>query len=246
MHGGRGNGGQAGGGLSRRATLYLYGVLLAAAAAAVPALAVLETSGRELATFILLGGAAALAQLLLVETGKNHGFPIGIAFLVAGALLLPPGLLVLLVLVQHAPDIVLRRYPWYIQSFNTANFTLNGLAAWATAQAFSELGTPGGDVRWAAAGLAACVVFVGLNHVLLAGMLLLARGHGLRASGLFSRESISIDLVMAVIGIALAALSTSNVALIVVVVAPLLLADRLLRLMAATNGGGTPSRQPAS
>jgi hypothetical protein len=238
MHGRRNGGGQAGGGLSRRATLYLYGVLLAAAAATVPALAVLETSGRELATFSLLGGAAALAQLLLVETGKNHGFPIAIAFLVAGALLLPPGLLVLLVLVQHAPDIVLRRYPWYIQSFNTANFTLNGLAAWATAQAFSELGTPaGGDLRWAAAGLGACVVFVVLNHVLLAGMLLFARGHGLRASGLFSLDSLSIDLVMAVIGIALAALSTSNWALIVVAVAPLLLADRLFRLMAAAGAG---------
>jgi hypothetical protein len=238
MHATRSSG-HGGGGLSRRTTLYLYGVLLAAAAAAAPALAVLDAGGRDLVTFVLLGGGAALAQLLVVETGKNHGFPTAMAFLVAGALLLPPGLLVLLVLVQHAPDIVLRRYPWYIQSFNTANYTLNGLAAWAIAEGLAELSTPAGDLRWAAAALAACVVFVGLNHVLLAGMLLLARGHALRASGLFSLESLSIDLVMAVIGIALAALSTSNGALmlIVVAVAPLLLADRLFRLMAAAGAG---------
>lgn len=226
---------RAEGGLSRRATIYLYGVVVAAAVAAAPAVATLEADGRDLATFVLLAGAAAVGQLLMVETGKNHGFPTAIAFLVAGALLLPPGLVVLLVLAQHAPDLVLRRYPWYIQIFNSANYMLNGLAGWATARAFSEFGTPSGDLRWAAAGLAACVVFVGLNHLLLAGMLLLGRGHGVRASGLFSPDSMSIDLTMAVVGIALAALSTSNGVLIVILVAPLLLADRLFRLMAATE-----------
>jgi hypothetical protein len=234
---------RAGGGLQRRAALYLYGVVFAAALAAVPALLSLEADGRELASFSLLAGAAILGQLLVVETGKNHGFPTAIAFLLAGALLLPPGLVVLLAFAQHAPDLALRRFPWYIQAFNTANYTLNGLAAWAAAHAFSELGTPSGELRWAAAGLAGCVVFVALNHGLLAGMLRLGRGHGVRASGLFSPESMSMDLVMALVGVALAALSTSNGALIVIAIAPLLLADRLFRLMAAEAARG---RQPAS
>lgn len=232
--------------LPRAATLYLAAVAAAAAAAALPALGSLEAGTRDLVTFVLLGGAAAIAQLLVVETGKNHGFPTAIAFLLAGTLLLPPGFVALLVLAQHAPDIVLRRYPWYIQTFNCGNYTLNGLAAWVTAAAVADLGAPSGELRWAAAGLAGCAVFVVLNHLLLGAMLMLARGHRLRASGLFSIESISIDLVLAVVGVVLAALSTSNAALVVVAVAPLLLADRLFRLMAAAGAVRAHSGQAAS
>jgi hypothetical protein len=221
--------------LSRLARRYLVGVAVAAAAAAAPALVTLEGDARDFATFVLLAAAAVGGQLLLVETGKNHGFATAISFLVAGALLLPPGLVVLLVLVQHAPDVVLRRYPWYIQTFNAGNYTLNALAASVIVGAFVQVGSPSGDLRWAAVALTAAVAFVTLNHVLLATMLRLARGHGLRATGLFSAESMSIDLVMAIIGIGIAALSTSNAALIAVAVAPLLIADRLFRLMASTS-----------
>lgn len=223
------------GDLSRGALRYLSGVMVAATAAATPALLALEADARDFATFVLLAGAAIAGQLLVVETGKNHGFPTAIAFLVAGVLLLPPGLVVLLVLAQHAPDAVLRRYPWYIQGFNVGNYTLNALAASAAVAALSAVGTPAGNLEWAAAALTASIAFVTLNHLLLAVMLRLGRGHGVRESGLFSAESLSIDLVMAIVGIGLAALSTSNAALIVVAVAPLLIADRLFRLMASTS-----------
>jgi hypothetical protein len=236
---------QARAGLPREAMPYLYGVVAAAGAATLAALGTLEVGTREVVTFLLLGAAAAIAQLLVVETGKNHGFPTAIAFLLAGTLLLPPAFIPLLVLAQHAPDVVLRRFPWYIQTFNCANYTLNGLAAWATARVFLELGPTGGEVEWGAA-LAGCAVFVAINHLLLGVMLMLARGHRLRDSGLFSVESVSIDLVMAIIGVALVALSTSNAALIVVALVPLLLADRLLRLMAAAGAARVHRGQPAS
>lgn len=75
-------------------------------------------------------------------------------------------------------------------------------------------------------------MFVVLNHLLLAGVLRLARGHSLRASGLFSRESLSIDLVLALVGVGAAGLAGWHLTLVPVALAPLLLAHRLVPLLA--------------
>ena len=105
--------------------------------------------------------------------------------------------------VQHIPEWLKVRYPWYIQGFNIANYTLNGLAAWGAVH-LVESWNLNPDVTFALAGLAASVVFVALNHVLLATMLHFARGHTLRETGLFSAESLSTDFVLAALGVAFA------------------------------------------
>ena len=217
------------------ARLFLGLVSLLAVAAALPALLAGGVNARDLATFCFLAAAAATAQLLLLETGKNHGFPIAVAFLVAGVLLLPVGLLALLGIAQHAPDVFRGRTPWYIHAFNTANYTLDALAAWASAHAIADLSSVEGSARWALASLVACVVFVSLNHARLATMLRLARGHSLRASQLFSIESLSIDFALAGTGVAVAALANVNLILVLLALAPLPLAHRLFRLMARSS-----------
>ena len=227
--------------LAGRAKGLLAAVALAAVAAALPALLALSVDAGDLLTFGLLAAAAAATQVLVVETGKNHGFELAIAFLVAGALLLPPGLVALLALAQHAPDLVRGKYPRYIRTFNTSNFTLNGLAASTAAHAVADPASASG-LRCAAAGLAACVVLVTLNHLLLAAMLRLARGHGVRECGLFSPESLTIDLALAGVGVAIAALSGENAVLVAAAVAPLLLAHRLFRLMAAAGASPAAGR----
>ena len=221
--------------LAGGATAYLAGVMLVAGAAAAAALLTFDVDQRDVAMFLVLGAAAAAAQLFVVETGNNYGFPLAVTFVVAGVLLLPVGLVALLGLAMHGPDALRRRSPWYIQSFNTGNYTLNGLAAWLAARTIADLGAPAG-ARWAIAGLVGCTVFVALNHVLLAAMLRLARGHGIRASGLFSSEALSIDLALAALGLGVAALAQENAGVAVAVVAPLLLAHRLFHLMAAASG----------
>ena len=67
-----------------------------------------------------------------------------------------------------------------------------------------------------------------VNHLLIAPMLHLARGHSLRESGLFSFPSLSTDLVLAMLGVAMAAFWGSNPWLIPFAVAPLLLIHRSL------------------
>src|SRR5256885_1210338 len=87
----------------------------------------------------------------------------------------PPGggLVGLVAVVQHVPDWLKRRYPWYIQLFNVSNYTVDALAAWAVAHVVltTSLGDP--SLRLALAGLGASLTFVLVNHVLLAGVLLL-------------------------------------------------------------------------
>ena len=221
--------------LPRKATSYLGAVALAALAAAAAACIGFSSGTERWKTYLVLAAGAAIAQIFVIEIGRNHGFPVAVVFVVAGALLLPVQLVALLGLAQHAPDIVRRRYPWYIQCFNVSNYTLDALAAWAAARFVSDHVVSHGRLGSACAGLVAGAVFVALNHLLLATMLRLARGHSFRGSKLFTPESLSIDLVLAALGVALAAFSDSNPTLVVTAVAPLLLVHRLLRLAAAAE-----------
>ena len=126
---------------------------------------------------------------------KRGFLPMFVVMLCAGALLLPPELVLLMGAVQHVPEWLKHRYAWYIQTFNIANYTLDGLAAWGGAKLVLRQapGWVNAGPRTAVAGLAACVVFVGLNHALMAGMLYLARGHRPGETGLFSAAMLSTD-----------------------------------------------------
>ena len=83
------------------------------------------------------------------------------------------------------------------------------LAAYAAFHGILDFGI-GSDFNYALAGLAAAASIVAVNHLLMAPMLHLARGHSMRESGLFSFPSLSTDLVLAMLGVAMAAFWTAN------------------------------------
>ena len=182
---------------------------------------------------ILLAAGAAVAQLFVVVTPRNQSYQTAPVLVVAAAIVLPPPLLALVVIVQHIPEWLKERYPWYIQTFNIANY---GLSALAAQEAFSYVSTAGGDyvsspdLVFFLAGLAASVSFVAVNHVLLAVVLRLARGHSFRQSGLFTVQSVSTDLVIALIGVVVAAVWIDNPWLVALALAPLVLVQRTLAL----------------
>ena len=208
-------------------------VFLAAAAAATVAVATAAMpSGSEWVEFAVLAPLAAFAPLLSVSIGRNHSFHSGAAFVVAGAIVLSPPLVVALAVLLHLPEWLKERYPWYMQGFNIANYTLSGLAAWAVADAVGD----GTDLRTAIGGIAAATTFVLGNHALLAGMLKLARGHSVRESGLFSQLSFGTDLVLATLGVTVAAFVYWNPWLLPALLAPLLLAHRSLSVIALLRG----------
>jgi PAS domain S-box-containing protein len=200
-------------------------VLAVAAALAIVALTSLEAGSAQWLSFGLLAVVCSLAQLFVVRTGRNQSYHTAIPFLLAAVLTLPPGLIVLVVVAQHIPDWIRARYPWYIQSFNIANYTLDALAAWAVVELTGGARVDGGVVS--TLGLAAAVgVFVATNHVLLAAMLRLARGRSFRDSGLFGVESLVTDLVLAGLGPVIVAAWEVNHVLVAAAAAPLLLVHR--------------------
>ncbi|HEY7420431.1 MAG TPA: GGDEF domain-containing protein [Gaiellaceae bacterium] len=219
-------------GLPATARNFFYSVVCAAvvAAAATSTVSYDQVRWGVFAT-VLVGGA--LAQFFAAHTAANQVFHTGLAFSVAAALLLPPELVVVVCVLQHLPEWLRQRYPWFIQGFNIANVVLSGLAAWAVRAAFARDGvhvTPAATTAGVIAAACAGASFVLVNHALLARMLRLARGHGVPASGLFTVDSLIQDGVVAAVGVGLAFMLLHSWALAVVVVLPLVLIQRALAL----------------
>ena len=216
----------------RKGQIYLLALVVATVAATAPAFAGSSPSGNNILTFAVLAGAAAVAQFFLVGGGSYHGLHTAIAFVIAGALLLPPELVALMALVQHLPHGLKQRYPWYIQTFNIANYTSAALAAWGVAQVVGDAAPGGPELRFALTGAAASLTWILVNHSLLATMLRLARGTSYRESGLFSAKTIAMDMVVAALGVALASFWKSNPWLTPAVIAPLVVSHRSLSILA--------------
>src|ERR687883_860311 len=215
--------------LTPRAIVYCGVVMAFAAAVAAPLLTHVKASGDQWAAFVVFSSCAAVAQLFTVQTPRNHGFQTTNVFLIPAILLLPAPLVALLALVQHVPEWLNSRKAWYVQSFNIANYTLNALAAFAVAHGIERSGLVAStQAREALGGVAAAVVFVVLNHVLLAIMLNLARGYSLLETGLFSFDGLSTELVLAGLGVGVAAFWRLNPWLIPFALAPLVLIHRSL------------------
>jgi hypothetical protein len=178
-------------------------------------------------TFIVLAAIAAVAQLFVVRTPRNQSYHTTIVFLLPAAMLLPPALVAVIGVLHHIPEWLKSRSVWYIQIFNICNWTLSMLAAYASFHVIAQHGS-GSHMAYALAGLAAAASIVAVNHLLMAPMLHLARGHSVRESGLFSFPSLSTDLVLAMLGVAMGAFWTRNPWLIPFSVAPLLLIHRSL------------------
>jgi len=215
--------------MSDRARAY-YALLGAASlAAAVAGIAQLRPSTHGWLAFGVLTGIAGLAQLFIVEKGSNQSYRTAIAFILAAAILLHPGFIVLLAVLHYVPAWLKFRKRWVVQVFNVFNTTLAALAAWA---AFHALSTSNvlmmDDVRFALAGLAACVAFVAVNHALLSGIIGLTSGTRPWATGLFGFESLSTDLGLAALGVGVAAFWSVNPWLILFVIAPLVLIHRAM------------------
>lgn len=221
-------------GLPRRAVVFLALVGAATIAAAALPIANLDGGAADWSTFLVLAVAAAAAQLFVARTPRNAArYYTTIVFLIAAVLLLPAGLVALMGVIQHVPEWLKMRHPWYIQTFNIANYTLNCLAAWYVAHlVLGNTTAMESPERWAVAGAAACLVFVITNHVLLALMMHVAERTPLRKSELFTLESLSTDLILALLGVAFATLWEINTWLIVAAVAPLVLIHRSLNVPA--------------
>jgi len=225
------DGDDAPGALPRSARIYL-GLLAAVWLAAAGKFYYDAPSIRhDWGTFAVLATAATIAHTFPVRTPRNIMYHTSSVFSVAAALLLPPELIVLIPLVQTVPEWLKERYPWPIQGFNISNYTLNALAAWGAADLIRHHGDAvihDGNARFAVAGAAAALAFVAVNHVLVALIIKLGRGHSFRETGLFGSEGISVDVVLTLLGVTLASFWHWNPWMIFAALAPLIVVHRSL------------------
>jgi hypothetical protein len=92
-------------GLPPQARRFFACVLGAALAVAGVALAApVHLTDERWREFALLVVGAAVAHYFVVHTPNNQVFHVGLAFTVAGALVLPPRLIVLMCVLQHLSD----------------------------------------------------------------------------------------------------------------------------------------------
>ncbi|HEU5213117.1 MAG TPA: diguanylate cyclase [Gaiellaceae bacterium] len=214
-------------GLPFGATVYLAVVVAAAVVAALPALQDLSFQTPGWTTFLLLTGCAAVAQLFTVRTKRNYAYHTTGVFLVAGALLLPAGLVALMPLALRAPDWARRRVSSAVQAFNVAAYTLAALAAYAAAHFTADL-VGGRNAEAAAAGLVAMTLLVAVQAGISASMVALMRRCSIFETGIFTTHGLTTELVLAALGVAVAGLWTGDPWLVPFALAPLLVVQRSL------------------
>src|SRR5438874_4024544 len=184
--------------LAPKASVYFFLVASATVLASALPISHLNASTPGWTTFAILAALSATAQLFVVSGPRHYAYFTTIVFLIPAVMLLPPGLVALVAVIHHIPEWLKTRVAWYIQSFNICNWTLAMLAAWAAFHGVTDLFSQS-RVSYALAGVAAAGSIVAVNHVLMAPMLRLARGLSMRDSGLFSFQSLSTDLVLAML-----------------------------------------------
>jgi len=230
------------GALTTEAWLY-WALVVAPAAVGIP-LAAAHVEAIDWIGFVALAALASASQLLSFHLNRRRVFHPAIVFIVAGALLLPPELLILLVVIHCVPDWLKQRYPWYIQTFNIANYVTSGVAAWAVGQAIGFAGAAG---REALAGACAAVTFVVTNRVLLLPMLSLGRGLKPRETGLLDGEDATIELVLALMAVPVAVFWSDSLPLVALALAPLFLIHFTQRaVLRLEEAGETIGQQNAS
>jgi putative nucleotidyltransferase with HDIG domain len=207
---------QTHGDLTLAAWLYWAVIVVPAATALVVGLTRLHN--EDWSRFTVLLALASVSQLLSFHLHRSRVFHTGIAFTVAAALLLRPELIILVCVLQHLPEWLRQRYPWYIQTFNIANYVAAGLGAWAAAQA---VGFPASGEREALAGALAALTFVVINRLFLLPMLTLARGLAPRETGLFNGEDIALELVLSLMAVPFAAIWARSLPLAALSLVPL-------------------------
>jgi putative nucleotidyltransferase with HDIG domain len=177
--------------------------VVAAAASAFALRAGGGVDGADWRVFAILTVCAATTQLFAVHKPGNRVFHAGLMFIVAATVLLPPILVAAMCVLQHIPEWIRQRYRWYIQTFNICNYVVSALAATVVARA-SAAAVPWDRIGLAFGGLAAAVVFLAANRLLLAVMLRLARGVRPGESGLFGFEDLAVESVLAAMGVQIA------------------------------------------
>lgn len=172
---------------------------------------------------LILTGVAAIAQVYKVEgathkSSYNLGWVVyGLAFVFLGG---PATLFI--ILVAHLIDWAWHKYPWYIQMFNMATFTI-AVSATTWIYNYIQPAQLSSGILSTLAILVALTVFTLLNHLLIGMVIWFARGQNFTQSGIFGLLTVMIDFTLLGLGIVAALIWTINPSAVLLVIIPLYL-----------------------
>ena len=183
-----------------------------------------EIAGDDWRTFAILVPIIAAVHLVGAERQKHQGSHLSLAPIFAAALLLPPALTALAIVIAFVPETVRSRPRWYIAVFNVANFVAPALLA----RACFDASGGAGETAWALGAAAGIAAFVVCQYAVLAIMLRLARG--VRILDTIRVDCVLIDAGLVSLGAVAAALWEINEGLVALTLLPLALAYRSLAI----------------
>lgn len=152
-----------------------------------------------------------------------------LSIMFAGAMILSPQSIVVVVVAPHLVEWLierLRKTPflskWYIQPFNVATHLLCSLAAWGAFAATRNL------VALPVAGVAAALVYLVVNHVLVGQVMVFACGMTWAQTGVWEINNLLCDGAFLAAGLGTAALVANGLALAIPLVVALLIGQRMV------------------
>jgi len=188
------------------AWIYVLGVITVAGILCIAAFVMRPQSFPGFWLFLVLTLIASLMRVFVIDAPRHRSYEGSTICLVASALLLPPLIFILVVVISHLvewakeywTDSKLLRQ-WYIQPFNMGKTILGGMGVYVVVHLIQlDIAEPKG-----AAALLACLLvvifYVAINQLLLGLVLFLARGIPFRQAGLV-RDGFLIELPLASIG----------------------------------------------
>jgi hypothetical protein len=215
--------------LSLITKIYILLTILAGLGLSMLQISQLDELGWQLLSLTVL---ASVAQVLKIE-GPTKRSSYNVSWLVYGFtfVLLGAPAAVFVILVAHAVEWVRYKYPWYIQLFNMASYTVAMAIAGLISQMLIPTDyplTPAGAVS----ALLAAVTFTFLNHLMVGLVLKLARGESFAVSGVFGFLTLIMDFTMFGVGIVSALLWMVNPITILFNLIPLYLFYNALKVPA--------------
>jgi putative nucleotidyltransferase with HDIG domain len=215
--------------MRRIAWIYIYGILLTASTLSVVALALRPQDNPSVWLFLCLTVLATFQRIYRIVAPGNKVYESSTISLFAGALLLPPWLFVLMVVIAHGLEWIRERLihsdnlrAWYIQPFNMAKCIISGSIAYGIIILTPpELLAPL-SFTYLIVVLASIIAYVAVNQLLLGLALALARGVSFREAGIV-RDAVMMEVPLACIGYVMVELINRSPLNAVFVLAPIAL-----------------------
>jgi GGDEF domain-containing protein len=239
--------------MSYRAWTYIWLVLLAAtglvAVATIgPSNTVIDVTPFHWVTFGTLVFLATVAQLFEATYGKQSYYP-HIVFFFAGVLLLPPPLFIMVIVIPHIVEWGKERWVkgphlrnWYIQPFNISSHVIAAYVAHWTYNLVLANTLPLAMLSPVVTALAAALIYIAINHILVGQALVLARNISWKQSRVLELPSLLPDVIMGFLGYVVSVLWTINPWLILPAISPLVLMYQALMIPQLKQEAQTDSK----